>query len=158
MQSIWYVIHWGRCSWLIIKECVSLVWRMHNQNIVNCSFLDILNTVLQSSKVDLVKKSLLWMLSFQHFCTNKSIKFMFQFSMWNQFSIWNRILYLYKLIFINSLWNWIFLCDTKTATRWQPQFSLFSPPSMNCFESLIDSRQEIETLKIFGHVFQGLLM
>ena len=41
---------------------------MRNREIVTCSSLNFLNISLQSLKVSLIKKSLLWMLLFQCFC------------------------------------------------------------------------------------------
>ena len=67
IQGVWHVIHWSCCSCLSIKKCVSYMLPMHNQDIVIFSFLDFLNAHLSSPNVGLIKKSLLWMLLFQHF-------------------------------------------------------------------------------------------
>ena len=68
VQGVWHVAHWGCCSCLSIKECVSLVWPMCSLDIMTCSFLDFLETGLQSPKVGLIMESLLWVLLFQRCC------------------------------------------------------------------------------------------
>ena len=85
VQSVWHVKHCGCCSWFNMKEWVSLVWPMHNQDIMACSLLDFLKDVLHSPKVCWIWKSLLWMLLFQHchFGITEFIDFGFQVSIWN---------------------------------------------------------------------------
>ena len=68
VQGIWHVKHCGCCSCFSIKEWVSLVWSMRNQDIMTCSFPDFLKAGLHSPKAGWIWKSLLWMLSFQLYC------------------------------------------------------------------------------------------
>ena len=50
---------WGSCC--CIKAWVSLVWPMHNRDIMTCSLFDFLKAGLHSPKMDWIWKSLLWM-------------------------------------------------------------------------------------------------
>ena len=68
VQGVWYVNHWGCCSWINIKESLSLVWPKRNWNRETCFFFDFLNAGIQSPKVGLIKNSLLWMLLFYRIC------------------------------------------------------------------------------------------
>ena len=68
VQSIWHVKYCGCCSCFSMKEWVSIVWPMHNQDIMTCSLLDFLKAGLHSPKVGWIWKSLLWVLLFQCCC------------------------------------------------------------------------------------------
>ena len=67
VQVVWQVKHCGCGSCFSMKEWISLVWPMHNQDIITYSLLDFLKAGLHSPKVGWIWKSLLWMLLF-HLC------------------------------------------------------------------------------------------
>ena len=66
IQGVWHVKHCGCCFCLSMKEKV--VWQIRNRDIMICSLLDFLKSGLHSPKVDLIWKSLLWILLFQRCC------------------------------------------------------------------------------------------
>ena len=76
LYILWEHVKWCKafdmsntcCSCLRIKEGVSLVWPMCYRDIVTCSLFNFLKAQLHSPKVSWILKSLLWMLSFQHYC------------------------------------------------------------------------------------------
>ena len=61
VQVVWQVKHCGCGSCFSMKEWVSLVWSMRNQDITTCSLLDFLKAGLYSPKVGWIWKSLSWM-------------------------------------------------------------------------------------------------
>ena len=62
MQIVWQVKHCGCGSCFKMKEWVSLVWPICNQDITTRSLLDFIDAGLHSPKVGWIWKSLLWML------------------------------------------------------------------------------------------------
>ena len=62
VQVVWQVKHCGCGSCFKMKEWVSLIWPIRNQDITTRSLLDFLNAGLHSPKVGWIWKSLLWML------------------------------------------------------------------------------------------------
>ena len=68
VQVVWRVKHCGCCSCFSMKEWMSFVWPMCNQDITTCSLLDFLKPGLHSPKVGWIWKSLLWMLMSHRFC------------------------------------------------------------------------------------------
>ena len=68
MQGVWHVEHCGCCSCLSIKECVSLLWPIHNRVIVTCSFRDFRKAGYHSPKKGLTWNSLLLVFLFQYCC------------------------------------------------------------------------------------------
>ena len=62
VQVVWQVKHCGCGSCFKMKEWVSLVWPIRNQDITTCSLLDFLDAGLHSPKVGWIWKSLLCML------------------------------------------------------------------------------------------------
>ena len=67
-QVVRQVKHYGCGSCFSLKEWVSLVWPMHNWDIMTCSLLDFFNAGLHSPKVGWIWKSLLWMLLLHRCC------------------------------------------------------------------------------------------
>ena len=67
-QSIWHDKHSDRCFCFSMKEWVSLVWPMWNQDIMTISLLDFLKPGFHSHKVGRIWKSSLWVLLFQCCC------------------------------------------------------------------------------------------
>ena len=68
VRVAWLVKHCGCGSRFSMKEWVSLVWPMRNQDITTCSLLDFLKADLHSPKVGWIWKSLLWMLMSHRCC------------------------------------------------------------------------------------------
>ena len=68
VQVVWQVRHCGCGFCFSMKEWVSLVWPMHNQDIMTCSLLDFLKAGLHSPKVGWIWKRLLWMLMSHRCC------------------------------------------------------------------------------------------
>ena len=67
-QVVWQVKQRGCGSCFSLNEWVSLVWPMHDCDIMTCSLLDFFNAGVQSPKVGWILKSLLWMLLLHRCC------------------------------------------------------------------------------------------